>query len=87
MHYPNLTFHGVEAIRLGVNIPHSCMHGWRPGVLEHVAAYRLVKRPAPNPNVFLELGYAAASIGWNRLILVQNTAFGDISTLSFASAL
>ena len=47
---------------------------------------RLVKRPAPNPNVLLELGYAAASIGSNRVILVQNTAFGDISTLSFASA-
>jgi hypothetical protein len=31
MHYPNLTFHGVEAIRLGFNTPHRCMYGSQPG--------------------------------------------------------
>ena len=31
MHYPNLTFHGVEAIWLGFNTPHRCMYGWQPG--------------------------------------------------------
>jgi hypothetical protein len=31
MHYPNLAFHGVEAIRLGFNTPHRCMYGWQPG--------------------------------------------------------
>lgn len=53
-------------------------------VLEHATrADRQIKRPAPNPNVLLELGYAAANIGWNRVILVQNTAYGDISALPF----
>lgn len=52
-------------------------------VLEQVGTDHDIKRPAPNPNVLLELGYAAATIGWNRVILVQNTAYGDISTLPF----
>ena len=30
----------------------------------------------PNPNVSLELGYAAARIGWGRVICVTNEAFG-----------
>jgi hypothetical protein len=30
----------------------------------------------PNPNVSLELGYAAARIGWGRVICVMNEAFG-----------
>jgi hypothetical protein len=29
MHYPNLTFHGVEAIRLGSNTPHRCTFDWQ----------------------------------------------------------
>lgn len=52
-------------------------------VLERTFKYRRVKRPTPNPNVILELGYAAARIGWNRVILVQNTAYGDMGTLPF----
>src|SRR5690349_15723360 len=37
------------------------------------------KRPKklPNPNVMLELGYAAARVGWDRIILVMNTEFGE----------
>ncbi len=35
----------------------------------------------PNPNVLLELGYAASIIGWDRIILVMNTAYGDASEL------
>ena len=31
----------------------------------------------PNPNVLLELGYATAKIGWERVVLVLNTAYGD----------
>lgn len=30
----------------------------------------------PNPNVLVELGYAAAAIGWERIVCVMNTAFG-----------
>jgi len=30
----------------------------------------------PNPNVLLELGWASASIGWERVIMVMNTAHG-----------
>ena len=52
-------------------------------VLEKTFKYRRVKRPAPNPNVLIELGYAAARIGWDRVILVQNTAFGDLGALPF----
>lgn len=31
----------------------------------------------PNPNVMLELGFAAHAIGWLRIILVMNEAFGS----------
>jgi hypothetical protein len=31
----------------------------------------------PNPNVLLELGYAAATVGWERIICVSNEAFGS----------
>jgi hypothetical protein len=34
------------------------------------------KKPAPNPNVLVELGYAARAIGWPRVVMVMNTAFG-----------
>ena len=30
----------------------------------------------PNPNVLLEMGYAAARIGWNRIICVMNEKYG-----------
>lgn len=32
--------------------------------------------PIPNPNVLLELGYAASRVGWGRIICVMNTAYG-----------
>jgi hypothetical protein len=31
MHYPNLTFHGVEAIRIGFNTLHPCIYEWQAG--------------------------------------------------------
>ncbi len=34
---------------------------------------------SPNPNVLFELGYAAGAIGWERTIMVMNTAFGCLS--------
>lgn len=40
-------------------------------------------RPTPNPNVLIELGYAAKSLGWDRVILVFNGAYGEIEDLPF----
>jgi hypothetical protein len=37
----------------------------------------------PNPNVLTELGYAAAKLGWERLVLVMNTAYGAPEELPF----
>lgn len=35
------------------------------------------KRKTPNPNVLIELGYAIAELGWDRIIMVFNKAHGD----------
>jgi len=40
-------------------------------------------RPTPNPNVLTELGYAVGVLCWERIILVCNTAFGEIEQLPF----
>ncbi len=40
-------------------------------------------RLTPNPNVLLELGYAAKTLGWDRIICVINTDFGQIEQLPF----
>lgn len=40
-------------------------------------------RPAPNPNVLLEFGYALRSRGDARIVLVLNTAFGGPELLPF----
>jgi hypothetical protein len=40
-------------------------------------------RPTPNPNVLIELGYAVAHIGWDRILLIQNIAFGGPEDLPF----
>jgi len=42
-----------------------------------------VKKKNPNPNVMLELGYGAAVMGWNRVILVMNDKYGGPSWLPF----
>lgn len=34
------------------------------------------KRACPNPNVTYELGYASAQLGWDRIVLLFNTAHG-----------
>jgi hypothetical protein len=44
---------------------------------------RDAQRPAPNPNVLIELGYAAAQVGWERIICVMNVEFGGPSKLPF----
>ncbi|RTM15386.1 MAG: hypothetical protein EKK33_02145 [Bradyrhizobiaceae bacterium] len=40
-------------------------------------------RPTPNPNVLIELGYALRTLGYERIILVFNRAFGKIEDLPF----
>lgn len=40
-------------------------------------------RPTPNPNVLYELGFASAILGWERIIMIQNTAFGNTEKLPF----
>lgn len=37
----------------------------------------------PNPNVLIELGYAASELGWERVICVANTAYGRVEELPF----
>jgi hypothetical protein len=44
---------------------------------------RARSRPSPNPNVLIELGYAVANLGWERILLVQNTAYGPPEKLPF----
>ncbi|WP_312161141.1 TIR domain-containing protein [Phenylobacterium sp.] len=36
------------------------------------------KRPSPNPNVLLELGYAVGELGWKRVILLFNEAHANL---------
>ncbi|WP_296097191.1 hypothetical protein [uncultured Agrobacterium sp.] len=36
-----------------------------------------VPRPCPNPNVGYELGYAVATLGWERIVLLFNSAIGE----------
>ncbi|MEQ1772994.1 MAG: hypothetical protein ABL891_04340 [Burkholderiales bacterium] len=38
---------------------------------------------SPNPNVLIELGYAARSVGWERTILVINEKYGKANHLPF----
>jgi hypothetical protein len=40
-------------------------------------------RPIPNPNVLIELGYAIKSLGWERIIMIMNIAFGGPEKLPF----
>lgn len=41
------------------------------------------QRPSPNPNVLVELGYALKSKGEDKVIMVFNTAFGNVEELPF----
>lgn len=41
------------------------------------------KKRLSNPNVQLEMGYAAGTIGWGRVICVMNEAFGKRTDLAF----
>lgn len=41
------------------------------------------RRPSSNPNVLVELGYAARALGWDRVVLVANTHWGAVEQLPF----
>lgn len=41
------------------------------------------ERKTPNPNVLLELGYAAKSLGWSRVLCFYNVDYGSIDDLPF----
>lgn len=41
------------------------------------------KRPMPNPNVLIELGYAIKKLGRDKILLVMNTAKGSPEVLPF----
>jgi hypothetical protein len=40
-------------------------------------------RRTPNPNVLIELGYAVPTLGWDRILLIQNTTNGGPDQLPF----
>ncbi|GAA6773399.1 hypothetical protein [Flavobacterium sp. CGRL2] len=40
-------------------------------------------RKCPNPNVLVELGYAAKVLGWEKIICIFNTEFGKVEDLPF----
>jgi hypothetical protein len=41
------------------------------------------RKGLPNPNVSIELGYAAGKLDWDSIICVFNLAFGDVNDLPF----
>jgi hypothetical protein len=43
----------------------------------------LKKYRFPNPNVLIELGYSVRKLGWERIILIFNTKYGQIKELPF----
>lgn len=40
-------------------------------------------KKTPNPNVLIELGYAAKVLGWNRIICIFNNEYGKVSEIPF----
>lgn len=40
-------------------------------------------KKCPNPNVLIELGYAAKALGWDKIICVFNSQYGKIEELPF----
>jgi len=41
------------------------------------------QRKAPNPNVLIEIGYAARTLGWEKIICIYNTDYGNFKDLPF----
>ena len=48
-----------------------------------LSLFQRKSKPTPNPNVLIELGYAACALGWDRIICVYNTDYSEIETLPF----
>jgi hypothetical protein len=46
-------------------------------------AFGVGPRPSPNPNVLVELGYAAKTLTWDKIVCVANEEYGDVSQLPF----
>jgi hypothetical protein len=40
-------------------------------------------RKTPNPNVLIELGYAARTLGWEKVICLFNKKYGDLTDVPF----
>lgn len=40
-------------------------------------------KPSPNPNVMVELGYAVGVLGWEKVLMVMNSAYSPIEDLPF----
>lgn len=41
------------------------------------------EKEIPNPNVLFELGFAVASLGWHRCIMIWNGEYGDLNNAPF----
>lgn len=48
-----------------------------------VADISINENGSPNANVLLELGYAIAKLGWERIICIFNTKYGEVEDLPF----
>lgn len=55
----------------------------RKRCIERAAVNKQEGKRFPNPNVLLEMGYAAALMGWGRVICVMNEHFGPRQSLPF----
>jgi len=51
-------------------------------IINFITTQNPVKK-TPNPNVLIELGYAVKTLGWENIIMVINTAFGNPEELPF----
>jgi hypothetical protein len=40
-------------------------------------------KKTPNPNVLIELGFAVAILGWERILMLFNKAYGELNDLPF----
>lgn len=47
--------------------------------------YVQIQKLSPNPNVLLELGYAAGVIGWENIICIANEDYGNANCIEFVS--
>jgi hypothetical protein len=48
-----------------------------------IISEKSVKKPTPNPNFLFELGYAVSTLGWDKIIGIMNSFYGEPSKLPF----